>query len=390
MKLRYLRVLVSTMIAAGTVSATEIYNKNGNLLDFFGTLNSGYYLSNDDSKNGNYSFVRYGVIGKTQTSDQFIGFGMFEYETGLQYIERSNIKNGCIRLGYAGIKFGDFGYIDYGRNYGILYDVGSWTDVMPEFGGDNSIVDNFLSGRASNVLTYRNTNFFGLLDGFNFALQYQGKNDDIKKVNGYDGVKEANGEGYGVSVIFNLDHGMFASAAYSNSKRTANQQALNANVVRGGEEEGSNTNIISNDDNAEAYSLGLKYDANNFYVAALYGETRHMTPFGDFVVNGGGSNVEKVHAFADKAKNVELVVQYRFDFGLRPSISYLHSKISDIVHNYNSYLKKYIAIGASYNFNENVLTKVNYQINLLKKDDFVQAVQLSTDNILALGISYIF
>ncbi|QUJ04663.1 porin [Salmonella enterica subsp. enterica] len=23
--------------------------------------------------------------------------------------------------------------VDYGRNYGVLYDIGSWTDVLPEF-----------------------------------------------------------------------------------------------------------------------------------------------------------------------------------------------------------------------------------------------------------------
>ncbi len=39
-------------------------------------------------------------------------------------------------LAFAGLKFGEFGTIDYGGNYGIAYDVGSYTDVLPEFGGD--------------------------------------------------------------------------------------------------------------------------------------------------------------------------------------------------------------------------------------------------------------
>lgn len=64
---------------------------------------------------------------------------------------------------------------DYGRNYGVVYDVTSSTDVLPEFGGDTYGSDNFLQSRANGVATYRNSDFFGLVDGLNFALQYQGK-----------------------------------------------------------------------------------------------------------------------------------------------------------------------------------------------------------------------
>ncbi len=31
-----------------------------------------------------------------------------------------------------------------------------------------------MTGRANGVATYRNTDFFGLVDGLNFALQYPG------------------------------------------------------------------------------------------------------------------------------------------------------------------------------------------------------------------------
>ena len=32
-----------------------------------------------------------------------------------------------------------------------------------------------MTGRANGVATYRNNDFFGLVNGLNFALQYQGK-----------------------------------------------------------------------------------------------------------------------------------------------------------------------------------------------------------------------
>ncbi|MEA7543882.1 porin, partial [Salmonella enterica subsp. enterica serovar Montevideo] len=41
-----------------------------------------------------------------------------------------------------------------------------------EFGNDSyEASDNFMTGRANGVLTYRNNDFFGLVDGLNIALQ---------------------------------------------------------------------------------------------------------------------------------------------------------------------------------------------------------------------------
>lgn len=49
--------------------------------------------------------------------------------------------------------------------------------MFPEFGGDSSAqTDNFMTKRASGLATYRNTDFFGVIDGLNLTLQYQGKN----------------------------------------------------------------------------------------------------------------------------------------------------------------------------------------------------------------------
>lgn len=47
--------------------------------------------------------------------------------------------------------------------------------MLPEFGGDTAYSDNFFVGRVGGVATYRNSNFFGLVDGLNFGIQYLGK-----------------------------------------------------------------------------------------------------------------------------------------------------------------------------------------------------------------------
>ncbi|MEJ1857838.1 porin, partial [Escherichia coli] len=70
---------------------------------------------------------------------------------------------------------------------------------------------------------------------------------------------------------------------------------------------------LGNGDRAETYTGGLKYDANNVYLAAQYTQTYNATRVG-----GEG--------WANKAQNFEVVAQYQFDFGLRPSVAYLQSK----------------------------------------------------------------
>ncbi|MGQ7147405.1 porin, partial [Escherichia sp. SS-MK2] len=75
--------------------------------------------------------------------------------------------------------------------------------------------------------------------------------------------------------------------------------------------------VFASGKNAEVWAAGLKYDANNIYLATTYSETQNMTVFAD-------------HFVANKAQNFEAVAQYQFDFGLRPSVAYLQSKGKDL------------------------------------------------------------
>lgn len=166
-----------------------------------------------------------------------------------------NLQNqSWTRLAFAGLKFADYGSFDYGRNYGVMYDIEGWTDMLPEFGGDSyTNADNFMTGRANGVATYRNTDFFGLVNGLNFAVQYQGNNEGAS--NGQEGtnngrdVRHENGDGWGLSTTYDLGMGFSAGAAYTSSDRTNDQ--VNHTAAGG--------------DKADAWTAGLKYDANNIY-----------------------------------------------------------------------------------------------------------------------------
>jgi len=371
MKVKVLSLLVPALLVAGAANAAEIYNKDGNKLDLYGKVDGLHYFSDDKGADGDQSYIRLGFKGETQVNDQITGYGQWEYNVQANNVEGSS-DQAWTRVGFAGIRVKDAGSFDYGRNYGVVYDVTSWTDVLPEFGGDTYGSDNFMQQRGNGYATYRNTDFFGLVDGLNFAIQYQGKNGSISgegaTANGRGALKQ-NGDGVGGSVTYDLGEGFGLGAAMSSSKRTTDQNDAFA---------GAGGVVYGEGDRAETYTGGLKYDANNVYLAAQYTQTYNATRIGSL-------------GWANKAQNFEMVAQYQFDFGLRPSVAYLQSKGKDIENGYGDQdVLKYVDVGATYYFNKNMSTYVDYKINLLDENNFTRNAGISTDDIVALGLVYQF
>ncbi|ENC4016772.1 porin OmpC [Shigella dysenteriae] len=395
MKRKVLAMLVPALLVAGAANAAEVYNKDGNKLDLYGKVAGLHYFSDDSGSDGDMSYARIGFKGETQIADQFTGYGQWEYNLQANGTEGDG-DNSATRLAFAGLGFGQNGTFDYGRNYGVVYDIEAWTDMLPEFGGDTCAgADNFMNGRTNGVATYRNNGFFGQVDGLNFALQYQGNNEGSGDgfLFGQEGsgsgdgrkLSKENGDGYGMSTSYNFDFGLSFGAAYSNSDRTDEQTKPDFHNTRAGDR----NDITAGGETAEAWTVGAKYDANNVYLATMYAETRNMTGYGD------------ADAIANKTQNFEVVAQYQFDFGLRPSIAYLQSKGKDLggwAHDgngdpryTNKDLVKYVEVGATYYFNKNMSTYVDYKINLLDNDDdFYEANGIATDDIVAVGLVYQF
>ncbi|EET7735121.1 porin OmpC [Escherichia coli] len=366
-----LSAVAAAVIFAAGAQAAEVYNKDSNKLDLYGRVTALHYFSSDEGNDGDQTYARLGFKGETQINDQLTGFGQWEYQFSGNKTESDGADGNKTRLAFAGLKFGDFGSIDYGRNYGIAYDVGSYTDVLPEFGGDGwTQTDNFMTARTSGVLTYRNTDFFGLVDGLNFAAQAQAKNDR-------EDVQKANGHGYGFSASYEYE-GFGIVGAYTHSVRTENQLTRQTGVV---DDKPQYSKDIARGHYAEMWGAGLKYDANNVYLATIYSETQNMTTFGK-------------HGIADKAENFEAVAQYQFDFGLRPSLAFLQSRGQDVIVGGKNYgdqdLVKYVDVGATYYFNKNMSAYVDYKINLIDENKFTQETGIATDNIVAVGMTYQF
>ncbi|SFN61050.1 porin [Xenorhabdus japonica] len=361
MKRNILAVVIPALLVAGTANAAEIFNKDGNKLDLYGKVDVRHQIADKrSSEDGDASYARIGIKGETQITDQLTGFGRWEYNIKARGAEAEKADT-ATRLAFAGLKFANYGSLDYGRNYGVNYDINAWTDVLPIFGGDAMAqTDNFMTGRSTGLLTYRNSDFFGLVDGLNFALQYQGQNSDRTK--NKRNKTEANGDGYGLSTTYNVGYGITVGGSYANSSRTTDQRGSEAFGKR-----------------AEAWNLGAKYDANNVYLAAMYGETRNMTRYAS----------DK--SIANKTQNIELTAQYLFsDLGLKPSLAYVQSKGKDLTEgkgSFNADLVKYVSVGTYYYFNKNLSTYVDYKINLLDKHEGGDA---NARNVFGVGLTYQF
>ena len=177
MKRKVLAILVPALLMAGAANAAEMYNKDGNKVDLYGKVDARHTFSDNAGDDGDETYVQIGFKGETQITRDLVGYGQWEYKTYANDTEDAG-DTSFNRLAYAGLKYGEYGSFDYGRNYGVVYDVEAWTDMLPVFGGDSyTWTDNYMVGRTNGVATYRNNDFFGLVDGLNFALQYQGANE---------------------------------------------------------------------------------------------------------------------------------------------------------------------------------------------------------------------
>lgn len=360
MKRNILAVVIPALLVAGTANAAEIYNKDANKLDLNGRVHAGYTFNNQSTQNEDNTYARLGFKGQTQITSDVTGYGTFEYQFDGNSVEEegTNAGEGKTRKAFAGLKFGDFGSFDYGRNTGVAYNGLAYTDVLPENGGDSSITDT-LTGRVSSAATYNTSNFFGLVDGLGFGLQYVAKNETGTRID------RSHGDAWATSLSYDTDFGVGVVASYGSYERTGTQQTAT---------------FGASGSRADVWATGLKYDANNVYLAATYGEASNFY------------RINTANGIADKSAIFEVVAQYNFDFGLTPTLAYVSRKdkvdtATATNTGRNDYAVKYASVGATYAFNKNFSTYAEYDINLLKKDN---AYSIENGDIVNVGVVYQF
>ncbi|AEO08705.1 OmpF-like porin [Buchnera aphidicola str. Ak (Acyrthosiphon kondoi)] len=376
---RSLAIVIPMLLAASNgVNALDIFNKHGSKLELYGSINPNHELShgflstkitahNDDTN------AILGLKGKINITDELSSYATIEYKTDFSAPEEllNKQQSNSVRLGYAGFKYGDWGSIDYGRNYGIFHDVQSLTNRAPYINKDSvfNYNDNYMIGRNNSLLTYRNNNLFGLANGISLALQYQDQSKNRAE-------HQQNGTGWGASLKYESDVGLTAiGSCFSSERSELDQNNQNQKLPSAG-----------------AYGLGFKYDANDIYIAAFYGEARNLTPSSSVISQNTSPNEQ---LYINKTQNIEAIAEYNFHSGFHPSLSYLDSKGQNSNTKNSSghqdlELAKEINISTRYEFNKNISTYMNYKINLLKSDNFIKKNNIPTDNTIGAGIVYHF
>ena len=126
MQRKVLALMIPALLMAGAAHA-EIYNKDGNKLDLYGKVDGLHYFSDDTSKDGDQTYMRLGFKGETQINDMMTGYARWEYN--IQANNTEGLTTSPDTSGLRRCEVGDYGSFDYGRNYGVLYDVEGWTDA---------------------------------------------------------------------------------------------------------------------------------------------------------------------------------------------------------------------------------------------------------------------
>ncbi|QJC28695.1 hypothetical protein GJT81_01545 [Enterobacteriaceae endosymbiont of Plateumaris consimilis] len=397
MKFNILKLLIPFLLLFNIVYANEIYDKNNQTLDLYGNLNVYDIFSKKNNKpvkhNKQYNFDL-GLKGTTKINNVLKAFGQFEYTIQINKTE-SQPNYPIIHLGFLGLQYYNT-TISYGRNYGILYDAISYINKFPILNdGIYYFNDNFMFGRSNNLTTYRNNNFFGLIDGLNIAFQYQGNNEFSKK--------EQNGEGWGSSIEYNLGCGINIIGSYFSSystpdihnkslfykfnfgKNIKNKKVKIKDNNKDNNKDNRNNNKDNNNNMSNAYALGIKYNKENIYLSTVFSATNHSMRY----------LAHNQFLLANQTKSLEILGQYYFNKNLKASISYLQSQGDNIPAgtDYPSGridLAKYLTIGTSYSLGKNFLAYVGYKINLLNLTDYVISTYIPNDDMIGCGLTYHF
>lgn len=349
MKHSILAIAIPSLLGMSGAQAYSIYDQDGTQLDFNGRAVGLYYGSDDEDSRGDQSYLRLGLEGRTQINDWLNGFAGLEYN-----LPTSGSNDDELRQAYVGLG-GDYGAVSYGRQFGLFSKLNDFTDVLPEFGGDGlgSGTELLGTGRNNALLQYNVR-----VGGFWGGLQYTGAADAQN-----DGFwSHDNGEGYAALAGYDFDSGLSLATAYNNVDKTSDQQR---NAAFGGH------------DRAQLTGVGVKYDANNLYLAATYSYGRHH------VYNGA------VNGFFDKSQGYEAVMQYQLTEALRPSLAYVRTDVKDDGQGIDATLTEYVSLGGYYQFNPHLQAYVDYRWNQLDKQEAHQ-FGVTDEDIVAVGLRYDF
>lgn len=249
------------------------------------------------------------------------------------------------RLGYVSLIHKKFGSLSIGKQWGVYYDIGAYTDNFSLFGGSaNGIYAGGTdggwkgTGRADNSIQYRNQ-----WGGFKLGIQTQLFGDYSS---------------YGISAQYAFREGLTIGTSYNNSQ----VPDLVKQFVQGIGDYSSN------------FIAGIKYDKNKWYAAAT------------FSINDDALNtISQDEAIGYSTNGYEISIGYRLkdNWSFEAGFNYINPNKDFMMQ--NEYRLAHYIFGANYFITPN--TRVYMMARL---SDSKLALNKNEYNVLALGFRYNF
>ncbi len=339
--------------------AVNLINNEDVLIKINGTVETKNIFNKKNNKIENNSILLE-IDAKTKNKENTSTFvKLEEYINTDTFNEKKNHNHIANKLVYIGIKNNKIGKIKLGRNYSLIYNTLSYTNISPYY---KSIIfkENSLTGINNNTITYKKTfnfnnkNFF--LKSIILNSQYQGRNNNMLDKDFFS-IKN----GWGISYNIKTNHGIEISSAYANQNiNKENKISYNENILN------KLRNHIST-----AWSTSFKYNLNKLYIACSYIEGNNL----NIIKSIPNSNEYNKYKFINKTQNINITAKYNFSNGFTPIIGYTQTIFKNLdktiyrkyYTTYNEDIEKYFNIGAKYSFNKSFSGYIDYKINQLFK-----------------------
>ncbi len=322
MNKKLIALAVSGAALSTGASAVELYNNDGTTFSMGGHVSVA--LSSHAGKDGTVDAAPLEEVGITSVSPRINFNATHDIGNGFTVDAKGewamNLLDGdtetfTTRLGYIGATHDSYGRLVAGTQWAPYYDVAGVADMPIAFANDFIYDDhgNLGTGRAENMLSYRNGLEFGNNMALNAGIAWQGASNGTAKAI-YDDRYQ---------IALSLDIADF-TLGYVNNSGDVDKEAATSNL------------------------FSAKYGAygNGLYVAGVYGLNENMNGVEESTVS-------------------EFLVAYAFANSLNVSVNY--ENVEDTKENNTE--RSESAIQAEYNFTNKFVGFTGYQFDLEGDDN---------------------
>ncbi|CAL4321769.1 porin [Buchnera aphidicola] len=370
-------VVFSVFFFISTVHATVLDNQysNNNKIHMLTAKNQkcAYILKIDNfdyvNHNNLLNLILYGTLHSDSNTMSYFTLGYNYHQKNLKF-QYQDLNIQPVNPMIIGFYMKKIGTIEYGQDYNLMYDMNHFIhkNFYNDFDFQKLSQDNTYNLKSS--MTYRNTNFFGLIENLTIALQYQYPNCDIYN-NWYKSILSHfiryDCKKFGISIA-----GMYAADInhYINSQFSKNV-----------------------DYKKEKYGLAFKYHFHNLHFASLYSKSIdvHVDTYNKDILfkNHQNINIFLSYYFTHRiCFSIGCLQKFSFQKTYY-NVDLIKTIKKDHHINFLNYYNK-LTLSLEYLYNKNIFLYFNDKIDLLENKNINLLNLTHIKNLFQMGVVYFF